>query len=243
MNKNSYFSASSINTEDFLMSVSTAPHVHNTKIGACPHGLPPGACPICGGGGGNSTTRRDVPRNPGEMTYNQCAAIGAMIQANKAAQKRAQSAEQNRLQALVDFQKNLQSIHQKILDLASAISKSTPAIISRPVNFVLTQIVGKFVQFIANIPTTIINLTQKIIDIADKLNSIYGEIKAAIEKTVSDFWNKTKKKLKSIFFIFGANNEDDEDKKIDETKKIFNLKTFIHKLSQKLKNKEEKDER
>ncbi len=227
------------------MPVSTAPHVHNTKLGACPHGLPPGACPICGGGGGNSTTRRDVPRNPGAMTYNQCAAIGALIQANKAAQKRAQGAEQNRLQALVDFQKNLQNIHQKILDLASAIAKSTPAIIAKPVNFVLTQIVGRFVQFVANLPALIVNVAQKIIDIADKLNSIYGEIKAALEKTASDFWNKTKKKLKSIFFIFGADDTDNEDKKVDETKKIFNLKTFIHKLAQKLKNNntEGKDER
>ena len=198
------------------MSVSTAPQVHSTKTGACPHGLPPGACPICNGGGGNSTTKRDIPRNPGEMTYNQCAAIGAMIKANKAAQQRAQNAEQNRLQFLADFQKNLQNVHQKILDLASAISKSTPAIISKPLNFVLTQIIGRFVQIISNIPTIIINISQKIIDIADKLNSIYGELKAAIEKTVSEFWNKTKK--------------------------IFNLKTFIHKLAQKLKKEKDKDE-
>ena len=225
------------------MPVSPAPKMQNTKIGSCPHGLPPGACPICSGGGGNSTTRRDIPRNPGEMTYNQCAAIGAMIKANKAAQKRALNNEQNRLQALIDFQKNIQNIHQKILDLASTISKTTPAIISKPVNFVLTQIIGRFVQFIANIPSAIINITQKIVDIADKLNAIYGECKAAIEKTVSDIWQKTKKKLKSIFFIFGTDNDEDDDKKIDETKKIFSLKTFIHKLSQKLKheNKEEKD--
>ena len=225
------------------MPVSPAPKMQNTKIGSCPHGLPPGACPICSGGGGNSTSRRDIPRNPGEMTYNQCAAIGAMIKANKAAQKRALNNEQNRLQALIDFQKNIQNIHQKILDLASTISKTTPAIISKPVNFVLTQIIGRFVQFIANIPSAIINITQKIVDIADKLNAIYGECKAAIEKTVSDIWQKTKKKLKSIFFIFGTDNDEDDDKKIDETKKIFSLKTFIHKLSQKLKheNKEEKD--
>ena len=220
----------------------SAPQVQNTKIGTCPHGLPPGACPICGGGGGNSTTKRDIPRNPGEMTYNQCAAIGAMIRANKAAQKRAQAAEQNRLQLLADFQKNLQNIHQKILDLASAISKSAPAIIAKPVNFILTQIAGRFVQFISNIPAIIINVAQKIIDIADKLNAIYGELKAAVAKTVSEIWQKAKKKLKSIFSIFGADNSDEEDKKIDETEKIFNLKTFIHKLARKLKKETEKDE-
>ena len=225
------------------MPVSTAPQIQNTKIGSCPHGLPAGACPICSGGGGNSTTKRDIPRNPGEMTYNQCAAIGAMIRASKAAQKRAQVTEQNRLQMLADFQKNLQNIHQKILDFANSITKTLPAIISKPINIFLIQVIGKFVQFISNIPNLIINIAQKIVDITDKLNAIYGECKAAIEKTISEFWQKTKKKLKSIFLIFGAEDEDDDDKKIDETKKILDLKTFIHKLSQKLKNKdkEEKD--
>lgn len=49
-----------------------------------------------------------------------------------------------------------------------------------------------------------------------------------------------KKKLKSIFFVFGADEADDNDKKIDETKKAFNLKTFLHKLSRKFKRDEER---
>ena len=217
-------------------------HIQNTKIGACPHGMPVGACPICNGSaGGNSTTKRDIPRNAGEMTYNQCAAIGAILKANKAAQKRAQNVEQNRLQGLVTFQKNLQSAHQKILDLAYAISKSTPAIISKPVNFVLTQIAGRFIQIVANIPNVITNIGQKISDISEKLNAIYGECKAALQKNISDFWQKTKKKLKSIFFVFGTDESDNDEKKIDEAKKIFNLKTFIHKLFQKLKKGKEHD--
>ena len=225
------------------MPVTTSAHIQNTKIGACPHGLPPGACPICSGSaGGNSTTKRDIPRNAGEMTYNQCAAIGAMIKANKAAQQRAQTAEQNRLQGLIDFQKKLQSVHQRILNLTNAISKSFPAIIAKPINFVLTQIVGRLVQIIVNIPNVFSNIVQKFTDISEKLNAIYGECKAAIQKTISDFWQKTKKKLKSIFFVFGTDESDNEEKKIDEAKRIFNLKTFINKLSQKLKGEEKIDE-
>ena len=225
------------------MPIPTSAHIQNTKIGACPHGLPPGACPVCNGSaGGNSTTKRDIPRNAGEMTYNQCAAIGAMIKANKAAQQRAQTAEQNRLQGLIDFQKNIQAVHQRILDLTYAISKSFPAIIAKPINFVLTQIVGRFVKIIANIPNVFSNIVQKFADISEKLNAIYGECKAAIQKTASDLWQKTKKKLKSIFFVFGADESDNEEKKIDEAKRIFNLQTFIHKLSQKLKGEEKIDE-
>ena len=88
------------------MPVGASSHINNTKIGSCPHGLPVGACPICSGmAGGNSTTKRDIPRNVGEMTYNECAAIGAMLKAQKAARLRAQNSQQNFIQNLIQFQK------------------------------------------------------------------------------------------------------------------------------------------
>jgi len=223
------------------MSVGAPVHIHNSKIGTCPHGLPQGACPICSGmAGGNSTTKRDIPRNAGEMTYNQCAAIGAMLKAQKAAQQRAQIAQQNHIQALIQFQKELEHVHQKILDLSFTISKSMPKIIAAPVNFVLTQIIAKPINLINSIPTIISNITQKFAEISDKLTAIYGEIKAAVSKTISDIWNKTKKKIKSLFFVFGTDENENEEKKIDEAKKAFHLKTFIHNLAQKLKHKEGK---
>lgn len=223
------------------MPVGTPVHIHNSKIGTCPHGLPQGACPICSGmAGGNSTTKRDIPRNIGEMTYNQCAAIGAMLKAQKAAQQRAQAAQQNYIQSLIQFQKGLESTHQKILDLAYNISKSAPKIISAPVNFILTQVVAKAINLINSIPTVISNISQKFAEISDKLTAIYGEIKAAISKTISEVWTKTKKRIKSLFFIFETDENENEEKKIDEAKKTFHLKTFIHKLAQKLKQKEGK---
>lgn len=222
----------------------TAVHTHSAKVGTCPHGLPLGACPICNGmAGGNSTSKRDTPRNVGEMTYNQCAAIGAMLRAQKQARAQAEQSQQTFLQNVAAFQKNIANVHQRIMDLASLISKTTPAIIAKPINFVLTNIVGKVLNIIQNIPNIITNLTQalnqKLTDISDKLTAMYGELKAAVQKKVSDVLSNVKKKLKSFLFVFGTEEMNDEDKKIDEAKRTFELKTFIHKLYEKLKEESE----
>ena len=223
------------------MSVGAAPHIHNSKIGCCPHGMPMGACPICSGmAGGNSTTKRDTPRNIGEMTYNQCAAIGAMLKAQKAARQRAEANQQNFIQSMIQFNKNLENVHQRIIEFASNISKSMPVVISAPINFVLTQVAARIINVIAQVPNILANVAQKLVNIADKLAAIYGELKAAISKSLSNLMGNIKKKLKSIFFIFGTDETDENEKKIDETKKAFKLKTFIHNLVGKFKRDEER---
>ena len=225
--------------------MSTAVHVRPHKAGTCPHGMPLGACPICNGmAGGNSTSKRDIPRNVGEMSYNQCAAIGAMLRAQKNAKAQAKLAQQNHLQALADFQKNISNTHQRIMALAVLITNTMPAVIAKPVNFILNNIVGKALTIIQNLPAAIARFTQainqKIADISDKLTAIYGELKAAIGEKISKFTSDLKKKLKSLFFVFGTQETDDEDKKIDEAKRTFELKTFIHQLYKKLKGEDEK---
>ena len=226
--------------------MSTAVHVRPHKARTCPHGMPLGACPICNGmAGGNSTSKRDIPRNVGEMSYNQCAAIGAMLRAQKNAKAQAKLAQQNHLQALADFQKNISNTHQRIMALAVLITNTMPAVIAKPVNFILNNIVGKALTIIQNLPAAIARFTQainqKIADISDKLTAIYGELKAAIGEKISKFTSDLKKKLKSLFFVFGTQETDDEDKKIDEAKRTFELKTFIHQLYKKLKGEDEKD--
>lgn len=225
---------------------SSGVHSHSVKAGSCPHGLPQGACPICSGmAGGNSTTKRDIPRNVGEMTYNQCAAIGAMLRAQKQAKAQAQAAQQNHIQALAEFQKNISNTHIRLMELATAIKETMPTEIARPINFVLTTIIGGALNILQNIPTVITNVTQfisqKFVDISDKLTAIYGELKAAIDEKISKFISSTKKKLKSMFFIFGIDETNDEDTKIEEAKRTFELKTFIHKLFQKAKQEKEID--
>ena len=47
--------------------------------------------------------------------------------------------------------------------------------------------------------------------------------------------------MKSLFSIFNPQDADNDDKQVDETKKAFKLKTFIHDLYKKLKKEDEKD--
>ncbi len=228
------------------MSIGT-PNIHtHAKVGTCPHGLPPGACPICSGmAGGNSTTKRDTPRNVGEMTYNQCAAIGAMLKAQKHARQQAQAAEQSRMEALAEFQKNIANTHQRLVLFTEMISNTMPPIIAKPINFVLNTIVGNVLKFVHNIPTFIVNISQaisqKLTDISDKLAAVYGEFKAAVGEKISKFLSDLKKKLKSLFFISETYETDEEEKKIEEDKRQFEIKTFIHNLYQKLKHQDEKE--
>lgn len=229
------------------MSLNSPPvRTHTAKPGTCPHGLPLGACPICSGmAGGNSTSKRDIPRNVGEMSYNQCAAIGAMLRAQKNARASAKQAQENHIQALVEFQKNMASTHQRLTEFAVFLSSKMPKIIAVPTNFILVNIVGNTLKFIQNFPTVMANFTQnirqKFADISDKLAAIYGEMEAAIKDNLSKFVSKLKKKLKFSFLIFGTQETDDEEQKIEESKRIFELKTYIHKLFTNIKQKTEKD--
>ena len=222
------------------MSVGVAPHVHNAKVGCCPHGLPAGACPICSGmAGGNSTTKRDTPRNVGEMTYNQCLAVGIMLKNQKAAKQRAEQAQQNFMQAVQQFQKTLENAQNRITQLSQMISSSMPKAIALPMNLAL-NIAGKVLNVIVNVQNVMVNIAQKFADISDKLTAMFGEFKASVQKSLSNVMNGIKKKLKSVFFMFGADNEDDENQKVEEAQKSFSLKTFLHNLSRKFKREEER---
>jgi len=225
--------------EDFLMP-SAAVSANRVNTGTCPHGMSPGACPICSGmTGGNSTTKRDVPRNPGEMTYNQCAAIGAMLRAQRHAREQAELAQQNRVQALAAFQKNISAVHSRLVELQVFFNESSPAIIVKPLSFILNNTVIKLLNFVQNVPqnflTLIQNVTQKFSEITDKLAAIYGELKASISDKFSKVFNNIKKKLKKLFLVFGMDETDNEEQKIEETKRVFELKTLLEKITGKLK--------
>ena len=216
------------------------------KAGTCPHGLPLGACPICNGmGGGGGMKKADFSAKPGEMSWNECAAIGAFLKAQQNARLARQQDAQNMAQQAIAFQNAMMNASSRLASITGFISANTPAIIAKPVNFVLNTIIGGTINLIKNLPTTIQNITQtisqKLADISDKLTAVYGELKAAIAKKITEPLKELKKKIKSIFSIFNPNNTDNEEKQIDETKKAFKLKTFIHDLYKKI-TKEEDDE-
>ncbi len=227
-----------------------ARQANSARIGTCPHGLPPGACPICNGmGGGGGMRKADFSAKPGEMSWNECAAIGAFLKAQQQAKEaRAQDA-QNFAQQAVAFQNSMAAAHQRMSELAQFFTKNTPAIIAKPANFVINTLIMGTVNLLKSIPAAIgnfaQNIGQKLADISDKLAAVYGEVKAAISKKISETFNDFKKKVKSLFAIFQPLDADNDDKKIDEAKKAFELKTFIHNLYKKLTGTEkdlEKDE-
>ena len=208
------------------------------NTGTCPHGMSPSACPICSGmGGGGGSRMGERPQKAGEWSYHQCAMIGAMM---KAREQRIETHEKNLLnhaQQLLAFQQNLDKMAQKMLEFANKISSS---FIFKPVAYTINTIVGgiKFISrslnailnFVSNIGEKLSQIKQKLVDIQDKLNAIFGEAKAFVEKKVSELVNNIKSKFEGLFKIFKRNNTKDDDTKIDEDKKIFNLKTILHKI-------------
>lgn len=222
----------------------TAIQSNNSKIGTCPHGLPQGACPICSGMSGGMK-KADFSAKPGEMSWNECAAIGAFLKAQKNARLQREQDAQNFANNVKAFQNTLMNVSKRLANIGGFFAQNTPAIIARPVNFVLNTVLGGIVRTIANIPSTISNIIQtvqqKLADISDKLTAMVGELKASIEKKISESLKTLKKKIKSIFSIFNSQNMDNEEKQIDETKKTFKLKTFIHDLYKKLTEKEKND--
>lgn len=217
----------------------TALQTNNARVGTCPHGLPLGACPICNGmSGGGGMKKADFSAKPGEMSWNECAAIGAFLKAQQQAKLQREQDAQNFALRVQAFQNALMNSSEKLTNIAQLLSNNTPAIIAKPINFVLNTVLGTLVRTLANIPTTISNviqtIQQKLADISDKLTAMMGELKASIEKKISETFKDLKKKVKSLFSIFQPTDTDNDDKQIDETKKAFELRTFIHELYKKL---------
>ena len=214
--------------------------VNVNKAGTCPHGVSPSACPICSGMGGGGMRVGERPQKAGEMSYHECAMIGAMMRAREAAQKEHEQTLLHRAEALKSFEQNLLSMGQKIADFTSKINKY---ILLRPVAGIINSIVVPIIRTIANLPNIISNIQEKFVqikekfvDIQDKLNAIFGEAKAFIEKKVSELVSNIKLKLKTLFKVFKRNNTKDDETKVDEEKKIFRLKTFIQQILNRDKN-------
>lgn len=102
--------------EDFLMSLG-AVQINNARVGTCPHGLPLGACPICNGMGGGGMKKADFSAKPGEMSWNECAAIGAFLKAQQNAKLQRQQDAQNFAQ-MYRLSKCLKNSSQKLANIA-----------------------------------------------------------------------------------------------------------------------------
>lgn len=215
---------------------------NNTRAGTCPHGLPLGSCPICNGMGAN-IKKADFSAKPGEMSWNECAAIGAFLKAQKNARLQREQDAQNATQQAKSFQKSMMNASQKMINTGIFFIHNFPPIIAKPINFIMSTILGTTFKIIENVPSIILNtiqtFQQKFVDISDKLTAMFGEIKTGIEKRLSENFKDIKKKIKSLFAIFEPLDADNDDKKIEEEKRTFEMRTFIHHLYKKITKKED----
>jgi len=221
------------------MSVQSVQSANTNNIGKCPHGLPSGACPICSGGmGGASQKKADFSAKPGEMSWNECAAIGAMMRAAKLQKQLNAQAHENRLMQIAKFETTMMNVSQKLAQLAAVIANSTPSAVAKPVNFILNKVAVPILNSLKNAPVNIMramdNIRQKIFDIQDKLNAVFGELKNSIEKKISDTLANFKKKITMLFQVDETTESTDEEKKVEEDKRAFEVKTFINDLYNKI---------
>lgn len=214
----------------------SAVQASGVRSGLCPHGLPPGACPICSGaGGGNKVITADFSAKPGEMSYNECAAIGAFLKSIQNARLAREADYQHQIIAMAQFQNNMSKMAQNLQTFINNMSQSP---LTRPIAVIAQNILLPAVKFMRDLPVnflqTTANVAQKLADITDKLAAIYGELKAAMDKKFSDFSRKVKKKIISIFEIFKSENEGSDDERIEDyQKQLSKLKTMLEKITNK----------
>lgn len=219
------------------MGTPLAVQTNKASGGLCPHGLPPGACPICSGGMGTSSVKKaDFSAKPGEMSWNECAAIGAMLRAQKLRAQQNEQAYQNRLLALAKFESNMMAVTQRLSVMASKLAQMQSAL-AKPALVLFNKVLIPASNFIKNMPANIMNFTgkffNKVFDIQDKLTAMFGELKASIEKKVSDKLQDAKKKLISLFGIYEP-KEVEEEKKVESSKRTFEARTFLHDVYNKI---------
>ncbi len=218
--------------------------INTNKAGTCPHGVSPSACPICSGMGGGGLRPGERIQKPGEMSYHECAMIGAMMKAREAQQKLHEQTLAQRAESLKAFEISMLNLAQKMSEFVTKIQNN---ILLKPIAVTINIVLVPIIKIAAGILATMNNITEKFIqirdkfiDIQDKLNAIFGEAKAFIEKKVSEFISVVKSNLKTLFKIFKRENTKDDETKIDEDKKIFRLKTFIQKILKRKNDSENK---
>lgn len=213
------------------------PNVNKASAGLCPHGLPPGACPICSKmGGGGSMRAGERPQKAGEMSYHQCAMIGNMMRARELAEKRQAQNLEKHAEALKAFENTMAKASE---NLQNFIQKMGQNIITKPIAFIAQNIALPLVNFVQNIPKLIQNFQNLKFEIQDKLNAVFGEMKNFVQKKIADIVSNIKSKFEGLFKIFKKHNADDDDTKIDDDKKIFNLKNILRKIIRKKKEKDD----
>ena len=153
-----------------------------SKAGLCPHGLVPGACPICSGGGSAIPADRNTRRRPYEMTWNECFAMGQMMKAALERKELAELQHQNAILQNAQMQQTqMQNFIAKMAEILSSIAKNitnnpiakfTTNVLKNFNNKIIYPIINNISNFIQKFAGTTKNFMS---DISDKLAAIFGE--------------------------------------------------------------------
>ena len=191
------------------------------NIGSCPHGMSPGACPVCsgmgaGGGGGSS-------RKSGEMSWNECYAIGQMMKAEKMNAALDKQAFQNHLNIVLMENKMNALAAQKQLPLINFIQNRVLmplANITQSVKQELARLISQPLNNLSNMlnqaQNKIKEMLEKFPNIADKLAAIFGDEENSIRDKVSKNLNKLKKKVFSFFEMIDGEMTQGETEEFDK---------------------------
>ena len=209
------------------------------KPGCCAHGLPAGACPVCSMSGGGSK-RSDRSGKIGEMSYHECVMAWNMIKARALAQKNHKAYLKQLSVDIKLFETTMDKLVQKMKAFSQVLSRT---FVLKPVAVILNITAIPLLSVIKNIPKLVQAFNNLRFEITDKLTAIFGEAKAFLQKKAEEGLKIMSSFFEKIFKASKKNNAEDDDTKIDDDKKIFNLKTIIHKIKEKYKNrKDKKDE-
>lgn len=232
--------------------------VATTNIHTCPHGMSPGACPVCNPGGGGGGVKKTNPTPKNEMSYGEMYAIWMRMKA--ADRRKLQNENNTRLEAekLIQTKEMLSKMADKLINVLNKIENLLPKplqnIFNATVNNILKPIINiiqKFPNFVKNMGEFIQNIQKEVYIAAEKLASVFGEIKNFIQKQLSDNFKKFTKKVYKILNIFGLKIGEDElkeDEKINaeitafKAKDVISIKEFLISLTRISKKEKETDD-
>ncbi len=227
----------------------------NLKAGLCPHGLPPSACPICSGGGsggGVKTSHKtsDAP-NVKPMASNQwswmkCYIAGINMRSDELRLANAKQGIERQMEALKNFQKEINQIVDKVINNLQNIQNSLPNALKIPVQVISALVIMPVLNLISQIP----KLLEKLVNLESNIRNFIHQAGEKLSALIGDFKNfvkskleEVKKKFKKLFLFFNPDIED-ENYKNDEALAVFKsqeLKKHLLKILKVEKKQEEND--
>lgn len=170
-----------------------------TKVASntCPHGMPFGSCPVCSGGGGGSSVKKN------QMSWNEGYGIWmSILAARKNTQLRKEFFQQSLMTDQAKHQLELANIF-KFITAASAIQQFFSNL-SKPINN-LKQNIIKTINTINTIFSNVLNKINHILkDTTAKLQGVFNAISAFFgeqQKILKEFLNKGIENIKKLSFL------------------------------------------